>query len=106
MSKPKMEPRELWRKDTDGLRPVKVMGTGYPENDSDGVPIYENSHFVYLADAWTAVMEERAAHVSLAGRSVSECVRELAKAEREAGKAAMLFAQAKDNHDRWKRENG
>jgi hypothetical protein len=96
-----MEPRKLLRVEETTV--VEVMGTGYPDKDWDGKYIFENSHFVYAADAWEAMLAERAAHVSLSGRSVADAKRELAKAEKEAGNAAELFALAKDNFDRWKR---
>ena len=105
MSTPKMELRVLYRASDDMTEPKEVMGTGYPDNDSDGVPIYENTHYVKLEWAWDGLMRQRAAHVSLVGSGVAECKRQLRKAEGEAGRAAELFMLATRAHDAWKRKS-
>jgi phosphate starvation-inducible protein PhoH len=96
--------KTMWRAEADMTAPKQVEAEPWPGKDADGVSVYTNTHFATVEDAWESLLSERAAHVAIAGRTVTSARRELRQAEEEAGRAAELFSEAQENFERWKRE--
>lgn len=88
-----------YRREQTGIAAVECAEVGYPHDDADGFVQYENSHYDTPEEAWTGLLAERSAHVSLAGHRVAEAKRALLKAQEYAGDAAELFAEATRNRD-------
>lgn len=79
---------------TDGdLAPVEMEANGWQS---------ANTHFRTEAEAWDSILRSVAAGVKLAGGEVQRAKEQLAKAERQAGEAAVEFKTALDNHRAWK----
>ena len=85
----------MWR-GTDGMtEPVKVECPNglWPNYDSDGIQIFENTHFAAEEEAWESIEESILAGISLSGRAVEIAREALQKANEQAADAALEFKQ-------------
>jgi hypothetical protein len=75
---------------------VDVEHLRYPEKDSEGDTIYENTHFATKVECWESIRQNTVAWVSLAGSRVAQAKAGLRAAEVEAANAAECFAAVRD----------
>jgi len=96
----------LYRADTTLLNVLRVEcpeGTAYPAQDADKKTIFENTHFADAADAWSRLMGEVEAGVSLAGSSVQQIRKRLQDANQRAADAVVEYATVRDRYRKWQR---
>jgi len=94
-----IEPVVMWRGGDGMTKPVKVSCPDglWPEYDSDGVQIFENTHFKTEDQAWKSIEESVLAGISLAGREVEFREKQLAESKDWAAQAAKDFALFRTN---------
>ncbi len=92
-----MKPRTLYRADFERWTVREVQGTTWPEKDSDGVAIFDNTHFRQPAEAWEKLEREATGYVELAGNAVREAREKLAQYERNAANACVALETVKRN---------
>lgn len=92
-----MSARKLYKVDCERWTVREVTGTGWPEADSEGTQIYDNTHFVIAADAWAKLEREATAYVELAGNAVREAREKVAQYERNAANACIALETARRN---------
>lgn len=76
---------------------------GWPNRTTDGEPMYDNTHFATMKEAWDSIRRSVWAGVRLAGDEMLRAREILAKAERGAGRAAADFAEADSKYRDWER---
>ncbi len=89
----------LWYADTSRMEVREVQGTAWPDNDSEGNQIYENSHYKTEAKAWDCVLRNAEAGVKLGAAMVVNCRQRLLEAEQRAAQDAVNYAKAKAGHE-------
>ena len=95
----------MWRADTKQWKAVMVdcpKGL-YPNDDADGCPIFDNTHYTTAKEAWDSLEAEASAHVTMAARSVEYKRDELARANEEAADASIRWKTFRDNQEKWQR---
>ena len=80
----------------------QVTGTQWPENDSDGDGIFENTHFVNESDAWEEWLDNLKAHLSILSRQVEQSREEVIKQEKTIADVAITLSKAFKKYDKFK----
>ena len=92
-----MSARKLYKVDCERWTVREVTGTGWPESDSEGATIFDNTHFRIASDAWQKLEREAIAYVELAGNAVREAREKLTQYERNAANACVALETARRN---------
>jgi hypothetical protein len=81
--------------------PVEVQAEtpAYPNRDSDGQTIFENTHFLERTKAWKCCVDEHLAGLKLDSAKVETLRQQLAAAEKRLADAALLYTQVLANRD-------
>ena len=90
----------MWRGSDGMTEPVKVECPDglYPNNDADGMQIFENTHFRTEESAWQNIEDCILAGISLSGSAVEYAQSQLRQAERQAADSTIeykIFRKAK-----------
>lgn len=98
--------KTMWKitYDTPCPREVTAEKPCWPNFDSDGDQIYENTHFMHQDEAWDKQLRELECGVIFTGQDIKRYKEELAKAEQRAGKAAEYYAAAVAAHREYEGE--
>jgi hypothetical protein len=83
--------------DQDLTEPIEVEAADphWPARDAEGQMIFENTHFLDKERAWSYLIANREAHVSLSCMDVETRRHGLKKAEAELVEATLLLERAK-----------
>ena len=91
--------RKLWHACTKNWEVREVEGTSYPDNDSEGEKIYDNTHFTEPGKAWESLLRNAEAGVKLGADMVVQCRARLREAEQQAAQDAVNYAKAKAGYE-------
>ena len=83
-----------WRGDDGDVEPVvcECEVFGWPNKTADGKPMWKNSHFLTIEEAWESIDQSVKAQLSLSAAAVEEARARLAQAERRMVEAGMRAA--------------
>lgn len=97
----------FYRADSSLWDVVKVTCVGGLEaaHDSDGQPVYLNTHFACEHDAWEKLQRESEAFVSLSGSDVSIAKKKLLDAQIKASEAAEAYSNTTDRYRKFLLKN-
>ena len=91
--------QKLWKVDTNRWEVREVDGTAWPDNDSEGDKIYDNTHFTVASDAWNNLMRNAEAAVKMGAAEVVRSRQHVREAEQRAAQDAVNYAKAKAGFD-------
>lgn len=97
----------LWKVSTQAwtVRSVECEGT-WPKRDADGDTVFVNTHFEDEGDAWTHLLREAEAVVSVYARALAQARGEVRRIEEALGDAANALESARQNRDHAKLAKG
>jgi len=96
---------QLWRADETEIKLVGCPNGGWPNNDSDGEKIFENTHFKTPDAAWDKVQREIEARIELTLSAINETEKRMEKLKDELVTSSLLGLKAKENRQAWNRQN-
>jgi hypothetical protein len=73
----------------------------WPNRDSDGAEIFDNTHFLDEDGAWQYGLRNAKARVTLAGGMIARIRHEVEVANKEAADAVLELSQAEEGYRKW-----